>query len=93
MAKRKKKKNYFNLTRCILIHDAKVAPEERFNSIRGFAIHLKEKGIMTGTLSSIYSKLYRYENDGFYKKPQDITKSILKIFDIREGTLIKKSKP
>ena len=88
------KKFKLNVDDCIILNDAKIIREEKeekkIRTKRQLAKRLvKEKLVPSVTDSSIYTKIYRLEKDGFDEKPVDIIAAILKVLDVDESDLVK----
>lgn len=80
-----------DINNCIVIGDARRIKKglPAIKSRRALAKYLRWSHPGFGTLNGIYSKLYRYEYDGFYKRNELMIKHVQAILLITEKELIK----
>jgi len=88
------KDSYLDLDNCITLHDVEQIKKElihpKIKTINKLTRLLLKKKLIEGSVSSVYSKLYRYEKEGFNKEDNsNLIKAILKVLDVEEKDLVK----
>jgi hypothetical protein len=91
------KKFILDVDNCIILNDVKTIRQEKqdkkVKTKRQLAKRIVKEKLLPGvTDSSIYTKIYRLEKDGFDEKPVEIIEAILKILDVDEVDLVKEVK-
>lgn len=86
-------KKFLDIDNCIIIHDVKQIKKEpaekKIKTKRQLAKQLVKNKLYEGTEVSIYTKLSRYEKDGFIAEDQELTKALLKTLEVDKDELIK----
>jgi hypothetical protein len=87
-------KNVLDIDNCIMIHDLKQIkkepPGKKIKSKRQLAKKILKKKLLKGSESSIYTKLWRNEKDGFVTRPDELIDAVLNILEIEEKQLVLK---
>jgi len=88
------RKKYLNIDNCIIIHDVKQIkkepPQKKIKTKRQLSKAIFRSKILSDSESSIYTKLYRYEKEGFKSEDKPIIEAILTILEVEKEELIKK---
>lgn len=86
-------RKYLDVDNCIIIHDVKQikkTPEEaKIKTKRRLAKKLAKLKLVEGTDVSIYTKLSRYEKEGFKTEDTELTTAILKVLEVEKSELIR----
>lgn len=85
---------YLNIDNCIILSDVKKIEQEsvakKTKTRRQLSKQIfKAKLMDDSSESSIYTKLYRFEREGYTKEPTDLIDAILKILNVSRVDLIK----
>ena len=84
---------YLDIDNCIMNHDLKQIkkdpPGKKIKTKRKLSIQIVKDGKVEGTQSSIYTKLSRYEKNGFNKEDEKLIKAILCVLEVDRDDLIK----
>jgi len=85
---------YLDIDNCIILNDVKKIQEEsdckKTKTKRQLSKQiLKAKLMDDSTESSIYTKLWRFEKEGYTKEPTDLIDAILKILKVSRADLVK----
>lgn len=85
---------YLNVDNCIILNDSKritsEPAEKKTKTKRQLSKQIHKKGLMPGsTESSIYTKLWRFEKEGFTKEPTELIDAVLKVLIVSRADLIK----
>lgn len=81
MAK-KKTKFYLDITNCLVIGNARRVKDKKEP--------IKSIHALSDEFDTNYTKLYRYQKDGFYKRPETEISNIMEILMVKENELVKK---
>lgn len=85
--------HFLDIDNCIILSDSrkiqKEPAEKKTKTKRQLSKLIFKKKLMPGSESSIYTKLYRAENDGFVKEPTELIDAILKILIVSREDMIK----
>lgn len=87
-------KKYLDIDNCIIINDSKriqLEPAEKKTKTKNQLAKkiFKEKLMKDSSESSIYTKLYRYEKEGYINEPTDLIEAVLKLLIVSRDDLIK----
>lgn len=77
-----------DIDKCIIIGDFKRAKEGIFPIKNKLNLSIQLARCISGRPNSIYSRLYRYEKDGFFKKSEKLITNICKILRVTEDELV-----
>ena len=85
---------YLDIDNCIILNDVKRIKEEpaqrKTKTKRQLSKQiLKLKLMPDSTESSIYTKLWRFEKEGYTKEPTDLIEAVLKVLNVSKDDLIK----
>ena len=87
-----KPKKYLNIENCITLHDVKQIQKEpagkKIKTINALTKLLIKKGLKRSE-TAIYSKLQRYQDNGFTAEDVELTKALLKVLEVTKTDLIK----
>lgn len=86
---------FLDIDNCIILNDAKKIQEEpaqkKTKTKRQLSKQIFKLKLMSdSTESSIYTKLWRFEREGFTTEPTDLITAILKVLDVKKEDLVKK---
>lgn len=85
-------KGKLNVDNCIMIHDLKQIrkepPEKKIKTKRQLSKKMHKLKVIEGSESSIYTKLWRNEREGFIVEPKELINSILKVLEVSESDLV-----
>ena len=86
--------NYLDVDNAIIINDAKKIQEEpaqkKTKTKRQLSKQIHKQNLMPGlSESSIYTKLWRFEKDGYKKEPTDLIDAVLKVLNVCRADLVK----
>jgi hypothetical protein len=88
-----KERQYLDIDNAIIIHDVKQIKKEpaekKIKTKRQLAKKLAKKKLYEGSEVSIYTKLSRYEKDGFSTEDLELTSALLKVLEVTKEELIK----
>ena len=88
--------HYLNIDNCILFHDVKQIKKEpaaaKIRTRNKLAKLLLKKELLDGTYISVYTKLYRLENQGFSKPVDEIIAALLTVLEVDRDELVKEFK-
>lgn len=83
-----------DIDKCIMMHDLKQIKKEpakkKIKTKRQLSIQIVKNKLLEGTQISIYTKLSRYERDGFKNEDKELTKAILSILEVERSDLVVK---
>lgn len=86
-------KRFLNIDNCIIFHDLKQIkkepPESKIKTKNKLAKKMFDLGLFEGTKISIYTRLSRYEKEGYYNEPTSFIEAILKILEVKKTELVK----
>jgi hypothetical protein len=86
-------KTFLDIDNCIILNDVKAIKEEppkkKIKTKRQLSKQILKKKLVEGSESAIYTKLWRFEKDGYTKEPTDIIHAVLKILDVSRDDLVK----
>lgn len=86
-------RKFLDIDNCIIINDVKqikkIPAEAKIKTKRRLAKKLVKLKLYSGTDVSIYTKLSRYEKEGFKNKDTELVEAILKVLEVDESELIK----
>lgn len=77
-----------DIEKCIIIGDFKRSKEGIFPIKNKLNLSIQLARCGKGTPNSIYSRLYRYEKDGFFNKSEKFIRDICKILRVTEDELV-----
>lgn len=84
----------YNVDNCIILHDVKQIkkepPEKKIKTKRQLSKQIFKKKLYEGSEVSIYTKLSRYEKNGFRTEDKELTEAILKVLEVDKKDLISK---
>lgn len=85
---------FLDIDNCIIINDAKRIQQEpaqkKTKTKRQLSKQIDKLDLMPGsTESSIYTKLWRYEKEGYANEPTDLIAAVLKVLLVSRDELIK----
>jgi hypothetical protein len=85
---------YLDIDNCIILNDSKriVAEpaEKKTKTKRQLAKQIHKKGLIpNATESSIYTRLWRFEKEGYVKQPDDLIDAVLKVLLVSSVDLLK----
>lgn len=85
---------YLNIDNCIILSDVKKIENEstakKTKTRRQLSKQIfKAKLMDDSSESSIYTKLYRFEREGYSKEPTDLINAVLKILNVSRVDLLK----
>ena len=90
-------KKFLDIDNCIIINDAeriqREPAEKKTKTKRQLSKQIFKLKLMSdSTESSIYTKLWRFEKEGYAKEPTDLIDAILKVLIVSRADLIKEFK-
>lgn len=84
---------FLDVDNCIILHDVKQIkkepPQKKIKTKRQLAKLLVKKKLVEGSEVSIYTKLSRYEKDGFLTEDKELTGALLKVLEVETSDLVK----
>lgn len=87
------KKKFLDIDNCIIIHDVKQIKKEpaqkKIKTKNQLARQLFKLKLVEGSKISIYTKLSRYEKEGFKNEDTELTKALLEVLEVDKSELIK----
>ena len=85
---------YLDVDNAIIINDAKRIQEEpaqkKTKTKRQLSKQILKMNLLPGlSESSIYTKLWRFEKEGYKKEPTELIDAILKVLNVSKADLVK----
>ena len=83
-----RKKYKLDIDKCIIIGDFKRIKEGIFPIKNKLNLSIQLARLSSDTPNSIYSRLYRYEKDGFFHRSEKLITNICEILRVTEDELV-----
>lgn len=91
-----KKKYFLDVDNAIILHDVKQIKKEpaeaKIKTKNQLAKKLFKLKTLEGSEVSIYTKLSRYEKEGFFSKDEALVSALLSVLEVEENELVKEMK-